>query len=577
MPDSRGNFPFLTLSSFLATGHQPLATPFMTNIQTNLTTAIQLHQTGDFAAAEPLYQRVLQAVPHHLDAMYLLGTLQLQRGRFAEAVELLAQVCAAQPDAAALNNLGITYKALGQLNEAVRSFQRTVSRDADYAEAHFNLGEVYQALRRWPEAEACFQKYLNIQPDDLEARVQFGFLLTQQEKLDEAAAVYEAIVEDKPDYAEVHNNLSYVYERRGELTAAVAAARRAVALRPDYADGHNNLGNALRSMHALDEAVAVFEEALVHKADFPLAQFNLATTRMLAGELRAGWKGFEAREAIMPAPVPTFSQPRWRGERLPGKTLLVHADEGLGDTLQFARFLPQAKTASAAKIVLQCQRELGELLAGIAGADQVIVDGDLLPSVDAHIPLLSLPGLFEMDSDSLPSSVSYIQSAPNKSTQFTGLFPHDDTLKVGIVWQGNPAQPRDVVRSCPLEKLSPLTTVPGIKLVSLQTGTLGSGQLAACSFREQITDVGSQLRNFAETAVVIEQLDLVITVDTSTAHLAGAMGAPVWTLLAHTPDWRWLLNRADCPWYPTMQLFRQESWGDWDEVIQRVVDELGQR
>lgn len=585
----------------------------MSDIQHNLQAAIELHQTGDLKAAEPLYQQVLTAVPHHLEAMYLLGTLQLQLGRFDESVGLLTDVCTAQPDVpAAHNNLGIALKAQGRLDESAARLRKAIKRDENYAEAHFNLGQVLQAqsrfsdaidsyeqarqldaadaqvllhlgechesLQQWRQAEECLREYLSAYPDETDARVRLGFVLTRQDNLEAAAAEYESIIQRQPDYVEIHNNLSYVYDRMGKLDEAVTAAEKAISLQPTFADGHNNLGNALRSLHRLEEAITAFERAQSLKPDFSLAEFNLATTRMLAGDLRGGWAGFEAREAIMPTPTVEFAQPRWHGERLDGGTLFIHADEGLGDTIQFVRFVALAKQHSQAHIVLQCQQQLSELLQVVAGIDHIIAEGEPVPKFDAHISLLSLPGLFETDWDSLTNSVPYLRAEPHHADRFADEFNRArDRMKVGIVWQGNPAQPRDIVRSCPLEKLAPLTSNPDIAFMSLQTGTSGLSQLAGCSFRESVTDIGSQLTNFAETAAVLNNLDLLISVDTSVAHLAGALGTPVWTMLSHTPDWRWLLGRQDSPWYPSMRLFRQQSWGDWDGVVRQVSDELRKR
>ena len=545
----------------------------MPDPQTQFTAAVALHQAGDLSAAEPVYRRVLADVPHHLDAMYLLGTLQLQQGEFVAAVELLSQVCAAQPHvAAAHNNLGIAYKAQGQFEQAIGCLNRALKQDAQYAEAYFNLGQIYEEQQQWPLAEECFVQHLALAPEDIESRVRLGFALTQQEKSAEAALAFEEVVRLQPNYAEIHSNLSYVYERLGRLRDAVAAAQQAVVLRPDYAEGHNNLGNALRSSHQLDAACAAFDRALTIQPDFPMARFNLATTRMLAGDLAAGWEGFEAREAIMPAPPQTFLQPHWRGEPLAGKSLLVHADEGFGDTLQFARFLAPAQAASGARIILHCQRGLGDLLRDTAGVAEVIVEGDFVPMTDAHISLLSLPGVLGVTGDTLPAAVPYL-SVDHVESQFDDIIDATQ-LSVGLVWQGNPAQPRDLVRSCPLSEMGPLIETDGTRFISLQVGAAGLQQLAALDWRERVLDAGSGLTDFSQTAALIKRLDLVITVDTAVAHLAGALGADVWTLLSHTPDWRWQLERDDSPWYPTMRLFRQRDWGDWPDVIREVTAEL---
>ncbi len=580
----------------------------MTEPQQHFLEAVAFHRTGDLTAAEPLYQSVLKAVPHHLDAMYLLGTLQLQQGQFEAAVERLTQVCSVQPEvAAAHNNLGIAYKALGRLDEAVHCFERAIAREKNYVEAYFNLGQIRQAQQRmpeavacyrrvreldpadlqvlqslaevlldqqeWPEAEQCYREILKFAPQQNETRVRLGFVLTQQEKLDEAARTYEDVLRTQPDYTQMQNNLSFIYERQGRLDEAAQAARRAIELRPDYAEAYNNLGIALRSLHQLQEACGAFEQALQLQAEFPMAKFNLAATRMLAGDLAGGWDGFESREALMLHPPRPRLQPRWQGEPLTGKTLLVHADEGLGDTLQFVRFLPQAKSVSGARITLACQSGLSGFLQGIDGTDDVHEERNLLASCDAHIPLLSLPGLLGTTWDSLPNQVPYVRADPTLGEKFQDIVDAD-SLSIGLVWQGNPVQPRDVLRSCPLNVFEPLLKISGTQFISLQVGAAGLSQLSNSPLREKVVDVSDRLTDFAETAALIVNLDLVITVDTSVAHLAGARGAKVWTLLSHTPDWRWLLDREDSPWYPTMRLFRQPAWGDWVAVISQVAAQL---
>lgn len=576
-----------------------------------LEAAIELHRAGDVQAARPLYRQALEANPDDWDALYLLGTAELQLGNFAECVDLLSRVVAERPDVPdAHNNLGVASKALGRWEEAARAFQAAIKANPDYEQAFFNLGALMEqrglfadaekcyrraielnpgdaqarlclgsslkSQEKWCEAEACYREVARHDPRNLDLFVDLGYVLVRQEKLDEAAEVYRQILEVRPDYHEIHNNLSYLYERQGRLEPAVASARSAIELRPDSADAHNNLGIALRSLHQLDDACEAFEDACRLRTGFALAEFNFATTKLLAGDFAAGWPGYERRTETLDAPPRRFPQPRWQGEPLAGKSLFVYADQGFGDTLQFVRFLPQAKERSQARIVFECQRELASLLAEQGGIDELVCEGDQPPSFDSQIPLASLPGLFGVDLDSIPAEVPYIHPPAELRDELNEIVEEVDSsrLRVGLVWQGNPQQARDVLRSCPLDKLLSLAEVAGVSLFSLQTGEPALEQLVRFDPRRRPIDIGSRLRDFAETAAVISRLDLVISVDTATAHLAGALGTPVWTLLSQTPDWRWLLDREDSPWYPTMRLFRQRQWGDWDGAVREVGAEL---
>jgi hypothetical protein len=323
-------------------------------------------------------------------------------------------------------------------------------------------------------------------PADVEWQTGLGYALTRQERLDEAATLYEEILRAQPEFVELHNNLSYISERRGRLEEAVASAERALELRPEYADGYNNLGTAFRSQHRLDDACEAYQKALGLQPEFPLAEFNLGTTHLLAGRYGEGWAGYERRAETLPTPPRRFDKPRWGGEPLSGRTLFVVADQGFGDTFQFARFLSEVKARSQARVILECQSDVKSLLQGMTDVDVVVSDEEPTPEFDCWISLTNLPGLFDVELDTLPADVPYLVSEAEAMTE----------------------------------------------------------------------------------------LDLIITVDTATAHLAGALGRPVWALLCHTPDWRWHLDRDDSPWYPTMRLFRQPSWGDWGSVISEVTNAL---
>jgi tetratricopeptide (TPR) repeat protein len=571
---------------------------------------IERHQSGDLSAAEALYRQVLEISPEHWDAMYLLGTSLLQCNRFDECITLLSRVVTARPDVPdAHNNLGVAYQASGQWEKAAKAFQAALHTKPDYDQALFNLGALMEDRKLFTDAEKCFRQALNQNPNDRQTRVSLGnvlkaqgkweeaescyrevpahgtqdldlhinfaYVLARQEKLDEAATLYQEVLDTQPNYYQVHNSLSYVYERQGQLDAAVTSARRALEFKPDYPEGYNNLGTAERSLHRFEEACSSFEKALESADDFPLAEFNLGTTKLLEGKFLEGWAGYERRAETLDAPPRAFAQQRWGGESIAGKTLLVYSDQGFGDAIQFVRFLHEAQQRSGGKLILECQAELKSLFANHPAVDDLILESESLPNFDVQIPLTSLPALFQVEFDSIPAEVPYLRASSSSRDLLQSLLNEvsPTQLKVGFVWQGNPQQARDIIRSCSLETFRPLFELEGIAPFSLQTGE-AADQIESLRRQHKPIDLGSQLQDFAETAAVIADLDLVITVDTATAHLAGALGKPVWTLLCHTPDWRWLINRDDSPWYPSMQLFRQPKWGDWDSVIEKVASAL---
>jgi hypothetical protein len=432
-----------------------------------------------------------------------------------------------------------------------------------------------------------------------------------------AAAVYEQLRYARPADARLLCNLSYLYERTGDFTAAEDRARLAVRLAPQLAEGWNNLGLALREQHRLDEAHAAFDRAVMEQPDFALAKFNRATTALLAGNYRLGWPDYEQRERLVECTGPRPALPRWQGERLAGRPLVVSSEQGAGDALQFARFLPEIQTLADGPLWLLVPQALQRLMQTTAGVQRVITDVAECPNDGAAIPLGSLPGVLNLDLAQLPWRTEYL-AAPkpdisecraSRSTEcdaasalLVGQAVPDRTLhsvlkhsvrhsltyedapdreempgftgqRIGLVWQGNPQQGRDHVRSCALRELRALASVPNVEWSSLQLGDVGRRQLADVP-DWPIVDLAPQLHDFADTAAVIAQLDLVITVDTAVAHLCGALNRPAWVLLGHTPDWRWGLTGETCPWYLSLRLFRQTYRGDWAGVVQRVVRAL---
>jgi len=530
-----------------------------------------------------------------------LGLAYKQQGRWGDAAQAFERAIAGDPDSApSYFELADLSQTLGQPEAAIKLYLRTINLDAGNTEAFRRLGELLYERQNWVGAEHCFARVVETGhlDGDLESLLglmnRLGIALIKQDKLDAAAAVFNEILTHAPAVGEMHSNLAYIYERQGRLEEALAAGLRTVELKPAYPEGHNNLGIAFRAVHLLDDARRCFAEAVTLKPDFALAQFNLGVLELMQGDFQSGWHGYEWRNRVVTQPRRQLAAPRWNGEPIAGKTLLVHTEQGYGDTILFARFLKTARERSQAQIILEGPTALLPLLSGIAGADQVVRYGTSLPAFDAEIALPSLPGTLDIELSDLPLAVSYLK-VPEASRiawreRMQSLAAADGPpdcaepmqigplrvgpLRVGIVWTGNPGQELNVIRSCSPSHFAPLAAIPGINWYSLQKEAGEQELQAAWPEGSRITALGPALQNFADTAGAIESLDLVISVDTAVAHLAGALGQTTWTLLSHTPDWRWQLDRADSAWYPTMRLFRQPRWGDWPAVFESVATAL---
>jgi hypothetical protein len=381
-----------------------------------------------------------------------------------------------------------------------------------------------------------------------------------------------------PQFAAAHNNLGIACWRDGRLELARACYEEAMRLRPDFAEAVNNLGNTLRDLGNLDEAQALFVRALALKPDYVDAHWNRALLWLLRGDFARGWPEYEWRWRLPSLPERPFPQPRWDGGPLQGKTILLHAEQGLGDTFQFVRFARLVKQRGA-KVVLVCQPALVRLLAGSPGVDHLAAQGSPLPAFDCHAPLLSLPGIFGTDLNSIPADGPYLRADPALVEHWRSRLATLPGFKVGIAWQGSGRNRSDSRRSPPLEVFEPLARVTGVRLISLQKGR-GAERAAAVARRfpvEELPGLDEDHGPFMDTAAVLRNLDLVVCCDTALGHLAGALGVTCWLALMAVPDWRWLLGRDDSPWYPHHRLFRQNRPGVWGSVFNRIAKELGNR
>jgi tetratricopeptide (TPR) repeat protein len=541
-----------------------------------LRSALEHHQAGRFAAAEAAYRQILAEVPDHPDALNLLGLLAHQVGRNDAAEELIRRAIRLAPGHAHGHlNLGNVLQAMGRLDEAIASFRHALDLDPALAEAHNNLGFALAGQGLPEPAMQSLKHALALRPDFPEALNNLGMILESAARPEEAIPCLERAVAVRPGYAEAHNNLGNALTAVGRLDEALRSYRRALDLRPAYAEAHNNLGQAWQDQGQVDAAIASFDAALALRPGLAQAQWNKALALLLNGDFAAGWPLFEARwEALGPRVARRHSdQPLWLGESsLAGRTILLHHEQGLGDTVQMLRYVSPL-TDLGARVVVEVPQTLAAIAATTAGSPQIVVEDTPVPDFDFQCPFMSLPLALRTTLESIPGQVPYLHAPASVQAAWRARLGAKRCRRVGLAWSGAAGHRNDRQRSLPAPLLAPLLDLD-IEFHSLQKEYRAGGVHlpGPCA---KVSDWAAQLDDLAETAGLIAQLDLVITVDTAVAHLAGALGKPVWLLLPFAPDYRWLLDRTDSPWYPTMRLFRQHSAGDWEGVISRVVAALG--
>lgn len=538
--------------------------------------AVQHHHAGRLREAEQLYRQILDRQPNHHNAIHQLGLIAHQIGRPNDAIVLFRQTLDLHPNfPEAHNNLGSVLRKLGRLDAAIIAYRQAIALRPDYPEAFNNLGNALKDNGQFAEAIAAFRKVITINPGFFIAHYNLANTLREHGALDEAIAAYRQSIALNPDFPEAHNNLGYALRETGQLDDAIASCRLAIALRPDLYGAHNNLGIALKAKGQFAQAADAFEREIAYRPDMAEAHHNLSFVLLMRGEFKRGWDEYEWRwkSRLLPAPARNFSQPQWDGSPFESGAVLIHAEQGFGDTIQFIRYLPLVAQRGL-KIILECQPELHRLVRTLPGTYQIIAPGDPLPKFDFHCPLLSLPRIFGTDLTNIPSAVPYLSAEPAPTEQWKIKFPTPDgRLRVGLAWAGNPAFRGDQARSMSLDQFKPISAVPAVQLYSLQKGA-AARQAVNRPDGFDLVDLTADLHDFADTAALIKNLDLVISVDTAVAHLAGALAKPVWVLIPFVPEFRWLLARTDSPWYPTMRLFRQPRLNDWSDVIHQVATAL---
>jgi tetratricopeptide (TPR) repeat protein len=550
-----------------------------TLLQARFNLGVLLMKQSRLAEAEAAYRQIVQQDPTHRGAWLNLGNVLVDQDRHDAAVHAYQQVLNGRLDADALVPMALTNLAgclceLDRTEEAIRACRRALEFEPDYAPACINLGVAFDAQGQFDAAVTAYRRAIEIDPAAAKAYANLAVALRAIGEIDEAIRAGTRAIEIEPGCAQAHTNLGVALDAQGKAEEAVAAHRRAIAIEPSFGKAHANLAVALRSTGALDEALAASHRAAELEPSSPEIRFNHAHALLMNGHWTAGFDELRwgKRCRLWAGGYPSFEQPEWRGERFDGRTLLLFAEAGLGDTLQFVRYLPMAAERGGS-ILLQAQPALAPLLRDIRGVT-VIAQGEPLPPFDLQLPLMRLAHVFGTTPESVTAEVPYLRADPVKREAWRDFFGGVVTLKVGVVWAGNPRHKGDRQRSIAADAVLPRLVISGVQLYSLQKEPRAADMPVLQALGDKIIDLAPRLHDFAETAAAVAALDLVISVDTSVAHLAGALGRPTWVLLPYALDWRWLRDREDSPWYPTMRLFRQERPQAWAGAIGRASEEL---
>jgi len=504
--------------------------------------AIVRHQAGHLQEAEAVYQNILREQPENEDALQLLGLIAHQTGMNEIAVDLIEKAININPTVSEFyNNCGEAYRVLRKYDLAITRYEQALAIKPDYAEAHNNMGNALKDLGR----------------------------------IEEAITHYEESLAIMPDFVEAHYNMGIALQELGQQNEAINRYKQALAIKPDYAKAYNNMGMALQELGQQNEAISHYELAIKINPDYAEAHFNLAFVYLLVGNFKKGWIEYEWRHKLKVniEHERNYSMPQWDGQPLNGKSILLHAEQGIGDVIQFVRYAHEISTTNS-NIILACHKELHSLLSGMKGLSKIVGLDEEPDNYDFQCPLLSLPLKLNTTLNTIPNRIPYIKI----NRQYIDLWKkkfvtNKGILNVGIVWAGNPEFKRDRTRSPGLDVFKELFNLDDINFYSLQVGP-GKDELCKSEYIDKVIDLTDNLNDFKDTAALMSGLDLIISSCTAPLHLAGALGLPTWAILSKSSDWRWMLDRNDTPWYPTMRLFRQQEIGNWGAVMNKIKQEL---
>jgi tetratricopeptide (TPR) repeat protein len=537
--------------------------------------AIVLAALGRSDEALTNYDQAIALKPDYAEALNSRGNLLVKLGRAADALKSYERSVAANPRSLdTLTNYATVLRLVGRDEDAASAYMRALAID-NRAEIWVELGNTFDKLQRFDEALAAFDRALALKPLSAEFLCNRGNALWHLRRPAEALTCYDAALAVKPDAPEIHNNRGNALLDLNRPDEALASFDHALTLRPGYTEALVNRANALHDLNHSQEAIESCEAALAINPELAEAHWNKSLEQLLRGDFAQGFANYEWRWKRAGNTPRDFGVPQWRGGDIGGKTILLHAEQGFGDTIQFVRYVPML-AARGAKIVLEVPDSLQPLLGETDGLVAIVSRGQPCPTIDLHSPLMSLPLAFGTALETVPASIPYLRAPADRINTWRAKLPASGKLRVGLVWSGKPSHRNDYNRSIAFERLAPLLAQSGeqdgVDFVSLQHDVRDADKAALATSAVLQPDLDTA--DFADTAAIIETLDLVIAVDTAVAHLVGAMGKPLWLLLPFSPDWRWMLNREDSPWYPSARLFRQPKIADWDSVVRLLSEAL---
>ncbi len=597
------------MTSPIQYGARPSPDQLKAQIQATFNEAIAQHQRGQFKQAQALYEAILRAQPLHYQTLNSLGILHAQSGNFQIAANFIGEAIEVFPgnpefhfylgnclqqlhklEAAvdaydkaiglspefsqAHSNRGFALQTLGRLDAAVASYRKALAITSSDALVHCNLGAALVELQQFDAALASCDKAIALRADYAEAHFNRSNALMGRKQFGEALASYDKAIAINPAYAKAHSNRAFALHHLKQLDAALSSYDKAIGINPGFAEAHSNRGLVLHELKRMDDALASYDRAIAADPGYAAAHFNKSLTYLVSGSFDPGWALYEWRQKTEDSKLVrrSFAQPVWLGdEPLVDKTILLHSEQGFGDTIQFSRYATRVASLGA-RVILEVPEPLLGVLGGLGANIELAVKGKPLPAFDYHCPLLSLPLAFKTDATSIPASQSYLRSDSAKLAEWEQRLGAKTKPRVGLVWSGNADHVNDHNRSIALSAL--LAALPDtLEYVSLQKEVRATDRQALES-NGHIRHFGDAIKDFDDTAALCEWMDLVISVDTSVAHLSGALGRPTWVLLPYVPDWRWQLDRDDSPWYPSVKLYRQAADRVWAGVLARVRADL---
>ncbi len=517
------------------------------------------------------YETALEFEPNDEESHFNLADILRAKGSLEEAEKHFQRAIELRPNCSETHEkLSVVLRRQGRLDEARGSYEQALLHDPNNVVALQNLGNLLVNGGELDKAIAYFERALALKPDMAEAHNGMGAALHELGKLDEAEDSYSKALSYQPNYADAYCNLGNLQRKRGRAAEAIEHYERALALNPDLSEAHSNLGMALVGERRLEDARKHYDRAVALEPGLGNARWNRSLLDLLEAKFESGWQDYDVRRFRKQTAPRGFAQPIWRGEPLHGERILLHGEQGFGDAIQFMRYAPLVQAAGGT-VILDVKPSLARLARQQAGVAEFVATGDPLPAFEWQSPLMSLPLAFKTDLATIPNQVPYLSAPEDARQQAMDFAWPEHGKRVGLVWSGNPEYTEDRRRSMPLSEFSELLAMQGLHFYSLQFGP-AARQIS--EIETPVIDLTPTIKDFADTAALIEQLDLVISVDTAVAHLAGALAKPIWTLLPFAPDWRWMLDRDDSPWYPSMRLFRQPERDDWTSVIDQVRNEI---